>query len=376
MPPKDTTAADLVRLEKSIADNASGVERLETQSLSVAAELADLKKEFAASIALLHQGMQTLLADRTHNHINQGVSSVPASSTLPDVRTTGIPDPVIVPFLSPRHTDLNSPRQNTTQRPQFQNIPPVPNYKIPKVDFPQFNGSGVRKWLQKAHRFFLVHPVPPDQKVLYASLSLQGKAEAWYVTDAAFFERMPWEEFAYIVNARFSEEICENVVGEFSKLIQTDSVQDYVERFEELRPLMLQRNPGLTKKFFVDSFLSGLKAEVKHSVQMFCPTSMIAVVQLARLQEANIESVAKSNRTSRFKSVSLPNSYAGKYSNVASKPNGHKEFISTIPGHTNSNGHKEFISTIPVHTNSNGHKEFISTIPVHKLSQSEMQARR
>ncbi|KAL5729588.1 hypothetical protein ACHQM5_002517 [Ranunculus cassubicifolius] len=57
MPPMDSTAADLSRLEKLTADNASGVRRLEAQARTVTTEISDLKK----AIALINQDMQTLL---------------------------------------------------------------------------------------------------------------------------------------------------------------------------------------------------------------------------------------------------------------------------------------------------------------------------
>ncbi|KAL5699152.1 hypothetical protein ACHQM5_030093 [Ranunculus cassubicifolius] len=186
MPPKDTTATDLARLEKSVSENASGVERLAEKFLSVSSEMTDL----ATSVALLNQGMQLLLADRASNNKTGGPSTSTDNYLVAEARVGGlsIQEQPQLPPQSPRFPDLPSPRQSQQQRcipsQQFQNPP----YKIPKVDFPIFNGSGVRSWLQKVHRFFLVHPVPADQKVLYASLSFQGKAKAWFATNAALFE--------------------------------------------------------------------------------------------------------------------------------------------------------------------------------------------
>ena len=62
------------------------------------------------------------------------------------------------------------------------------------------------------------------------------------------------------------EEICErfgdrglvDIVKEFNKLRQKGSVLDYQLKFEELKSLMLNHNPHLTKAYFVSSFISGL----------------------------------------------------------------------------------------------------------------------
>lgn len=61
------------------------------------------------------------------------------------------------------------------------------------------------------------------------------------------------------------------MVAEFNKLRQTDSVLAYQEQFEELRALMLVSNNSLSEQYFISSFISGLKEEIKFVVQMFLP---------------------------------------------------------------------------------------------------------
>ena len=43
--------------------------------------------------------------------------------------------------------------------------------------------------------------------------------------------------------ARFGEELGMNVVEEFNKLEQKGAIDDYLDAFENLRSLMIQRNP-------------------------------------------------------------------------------------------------------------------------------------
>jgi hypothetical protein len=78
-------------------------------------------------------------------------------------------------------------------------------------------------------------------------------------------------------------------VGEFQKLRQTTTVTDYQDRFEEIRPRLLAKNLGLNEEFFLSSFISGLKGEIRHQVRMFKPTDLHSAIELARLQEAAIE---------------------------------------------------------------------------------------
>ena len=52
---------------------------------------------------------------------------------------------------------------------------------------------------------------------------------------------------------------------------------------------MLDKNLGLNEEFFRESFISGLKGEIKHLVKMFKPIDLKTAIQLARLQEASLE---------------------------------------------------------------------------------------
>ena len=64
---------------------------------------------------------------------------------------------------------------------------------------------------------------------------------------------------------------------EFNKLRQSSKVEEYKEKFEELKTLMIIRNQHLDEEYFVSSFISGLKEEIK---------TMIRMLKLATLSEA------------------------------------------------------------------------------------------
>ncbi|KAL5706548.1 hypothetical protein ACHQM5_024702 [Ranunculus cassubicifolius] len=92
MAPKDTTAADLSRLEKVQSDQAAGMQKMGDQYNTVSGELSDLRKitsDLAATVSMLNQGMQVLLGDRAKASINPTVTgpsdSVPVEDRVPGV---------------------------------------------------------------------------------------------------------------------------------------------------------------------------------------------------------------------------------------------------------------------------------------------------
>ncbi|KAL5777026.1 hypothetical protein ACOSP7_009952 [Xanthoceras sorbifolium] len=188
--------------------------------------------------------------------------------------------------------------------------------KSHKLSFPKFDGTDPKTWLRKCDRYFVIHPVPPDQKVLIASIHFKKKAEVWFQSYYDLQEGVSWKEFKESLLTRFldveQEDVeQEDVIGELYRLRQTGSVSDYQDRFEELQPRLMAKGYGLGEGFFLESFFSGLKSEIKNQVKMFNPTDLKAVIHLARLLEAAIE--PKKNRpwvqkTSNYNSsISTPN---------------------------------------------------------------------
>ena len=51
---------------------------------------------------------------------------------------------------------------------------------MPKMDFPKFDGTGVRIWLDQCESFFLLYSIPESFRVTSASLNLVGNATHWF----------------------------------------------------------------------------------------------------------------------------------------------------------------------------------------------------
>ena len=54
---------------------------------------------------------------------------------------------------------------------------------------------------------------------------------------------------------------------DFYKLQQRGTMDEYLERFEELKSLMLQRTPMLPEDYFIASFVGVLKPHLKPFVK-------------------------------------------------------------------------------------------------------------
>jgi hypothetical protein len=96
-------------------------------------------------------------------------------------------------------------------------------------------------------------------------------------------------------------------VEEFNKLIQDRSVDDYIERFEELRSLMSALNPSLIESYYVSSYISGLKEDIKLMLKIMKPSNVLMAFEQARWQEESNNALTKRTRSMQHSSTIFNN---------------------------------------------------------------------
>ncbi|KAL4281537.1 hypothetical protein GQ457_03G002250 [Hibiscus cannabinus] len=166
----------------------------------------------------------------------------------------------------------------------------------PKIELPFFEGQNPRGWIKKCQKYFSIFAIPEHQKIEIASMYLNGKAETWFDGYIMQKYRLTWQEFTADLCHRFCDKTFSDVVEEFNKIVQKGSVEEYQERFEELQPLMLQQNSQLSEGYFVSSFISGLKEELKHKVKVLEPKSVFDAARQAKLYELAMEIETKKQK--------------------------------------------------------------------------------
>nr|XP_027108798.1 uncharacterized protein LOC113728610 [Coffea arabica] len=159
----------------------------------------------------------------------------------------------------------------------------IPN--PPKIDLPLFSGENPREWIRKCNKYCVNYQIPEEQKVEVIEMYLEGKADRWFQGVKVEKPEITWPMFEELLCRRFDNRTGKDVVEEFNKLHQTGKVEEYQEKFEELKTLMAVKNPHLSEEYFVSSFISGLKDEIKTMIRMLRPTSLFETFELAILQE-------------------------------------------------------------------------------------------
>lgn len=129
-------------------------------------------------------------------------------------------------------------------------------------------------------------------------LYLEGKVDVWFQGLKLMKRDLDWDEFSEKLLQRFSERGIRDEIEEFNKLQQTGTVLEYQERFEELKSLLLTKDPRLPETYFISSFISGLREELKPAVRMMKPVTLQDAFDVAQLQEQTLDLSAKRFRNS------------------------------------------------------------------------------
>ncbi|KAG8375501.1 hypothetical protein BUALT_Bualt10G0106400 [Buddleja alternifolia] len=185
------------------------------------------------------------------------------------------------PFMATeRGSNSNIGRQGTHSGSENNSSDYTP---FPRVEFPHIDGENPRSWILRSNRYFqVISTIPGEQKVALASVYLEGKVEMWFQGFMEGRELPSWSQFTIAILARFDDYDPELIVGSFSKLNQTDTVSEYLEKFEELKSHMLIFNKDLPEEYFCSSFVSGLRDDIRVAVISMKPNDFHQAVTLAR----------------------------------------------------------------------------------------------
>ena len=127
----------------------------------------------------------------------------------------------------------------------------------PKIEFPVFEGNDLRGWIKKCTQYFGLCKVHESQKVDLASLYLKGPAETWFMNYNLGRRGVSWEDFMVDICAKSRDNLDSKVVEDFNRLQQFGNLDDYLTKFEELKALLLSRNPHVPETYLLESFIGG-----------------------------------------------------------------------------------------------------------------------
>lgn len=133
-------------------------------------------------------------------------------------------------------------------------------------------------------RLFTYFETQETHKLDIATFHMERKALTWYQWLKKSNPVTTWGDFLVALHTRFGPSTYEDLVGAFTKLKQTRSVEEYEITFEVLS----NKINGVSEEFRISTFLGSLREKLRIIVTMFKPTTLSTAFGLARLQEENV----------------------------------------------------------------------------------------
>ncbi|KAJ4797074.1 hypothetical protein LUZ62_048320 [Rhynchospora pubera] len=156
----------------------------------------------------------------------------------------------------------------------------VPRYH--KLDFPTFDGKeDPLSWINRCEQFFRGQRTVEEEKVWLAAYHLTGIAQQWYFQLERDVGLLPWVRFKELCHLRFGPPVRTNPLGELMHLRQTDSVEEYQERFGAL----ICRADSVTPTQQMHIFTAGLSEPLRTDVELHKPSDLQHAMSLARAFE-------------------------------------------------------------------------------------------
>ncbi|KAJ1702159.1 hypothetical protein LUZ63_001938 [Rhynchospora breviuscula] len=208
---------------------------------------------------------------------------------------------------------------------------------LPRSEFPIFSGENPSGWRSKCENYFDIFQIPENYKTKMAVLHFTDEAADWFDCFKEEYPNPPWQILVDEVLDRFHLENSSNPVDEFKRVHQTGRVGDYIKRFEKAKTRLMFETKIRNIPFYVMGFVSGLKEELRHAVDILDPVTLNQAYQFAKKAELNLDGLEKKYRISAKpsfyqtsdKSVSLQNNKPPK--SFAYQNNGNK--LNAVPTH-------------------------------------------
>lgn len=159
------------------------------------------------------------------------------------------------------------------------------NHRLPKLDFPQFDGSDPQSWRMRCEHYFGVYGTHPNLWVRIATIYFMGRAASWLRSSRAHEVFVDWGRFYEAVNRKFDRNQHRQLIRQLDQIKQTGSVSEFYERFDDLMNQLLTYDPMYNTLNLVHRFIEGLRFDIREAVLLHCPEDLESALVLALLQE-------------------------------------------------------------------------------------------
>ncbi|WVZ88489.1 hypothetical protein U9M48_035006 [Paspalum notatum var. saurae] len=161
--------------------------------------------------------------------------------------------------------------------------------RLPKLNFPVFDGENPKLWLRRSKDYFDLYDVDPNLWIRVAVMHFSGAAARWLQSVDAQLRACDWIGFSQLLLDRFGKDEHELLIRQMLQIQQSSTVADYVEKFTAVVDQLIAYNNSNDPLYYVQSFINGLRPEIRAAVFMQRPSTLDSACVLAMMQEEVVE---------------------------------------------------------------------------------------
>jgi hypothetical protein len=134
---------------------------------------------------------------------------------------------------------------------------------MPKMDFPQYDGTDARILVDKCDAYFTLYQIPTTFWVSATSLHMVGPATHLYQSYKHYDDFQHWDFFAQTVVREFEVDTHRVNTMELLNPRQTRSVEEYRRTFEQRVYNIRLYDSSLSEVILTSQFILGLKDDIQ-----------------------------------------------------------------------------------------------------------------
>ena len=116
-------------------------------------------------------------------------------------------------------------------------------------------------------------------------------AKDWYISLKISKKTPPWPKLVDEVLEFFSDN-SGNPIDQFKRVQQRGRVDDYAKEFLRAKSRLICKTQ-IENEFFLGSFVSGLKEEIRNNLDLFEPSNLKLAIRFAKKIEVSLEGSSK-----------------------------------------------------------------------------------
>jgi hypothetical protein len=106
--------------------------------------------------------------------------------------------------------------------------------KLPKVNFPKFEGENPKLWRSRFEVYFDIYSVEPSVWVRVMTMHFKGVAARWLRSANYRVHAATWKELYSWIHDRFGCNQHESLIRQLFHSKQTGRVQEYIDQFSKV----------------------------------------------------------------------------------------------------------------------------------------------